>query len=47
MTWLVASVAVETGIAPSELMEDRHMLKAIVAVLVDKAKKQERQSRGR
>jgi len=39
MTWLVASVAVETGIAPSELMEDGHMLKALVAVLHDRAKR--------
>ena len=47
MTWLVASVAVETGIPPAALMEDRHMLKAIVAVLVDRAKKQEKASGGR
>lgn len=42
MTWLVASVAIETGIAPQALMEDGHMLKAIVAVLHDRAKKQSR-----
>jgi hypothetical protein len=33
MTWLVASVAIATSIPPQFLMEDSHMLKAIVAVL--------------
>jgi len=32
----VAQVAVETGIAPSELLADRYLLRAIVAVLVDR-----------
>jgi hypothetical protein len=36
---MVAQVAVETGIAPSELMSDFHMLRAIIAVLNDRAKK--------
>ena len=36
---MVASVAVETGIAPQYLMEDQYMLRAIVAVLQDRAKK--------
>jgi hypothetical protein len=35
----VATVAVETGIAPQFLMEDEYMLRAIVAVLQDRAKK--------
>lgn len=42
MTWLVASVAIETGIAPQHLMEDRHMLKALVAVLHDRNKQSKR-----
>ena len=33
MTWLVAAVAVETGIPPQALMEDQHMLGAIVAYM--------------
>jgi len=45
MTWLVASVAVETGIAPQALMEDSHMLKAIVAVLKDR-ERQRKKNRG-
>lgn len=36
---MVASVAVETGIAPQFLMEDDYMLRALVAVLQDRAKK--------
>lgn len=38
MTWLVASVAVATSIPPQALMDDPHMLKAIVAVLKDQEK---------
>jgi hypothetical protein len=38
----VAEVAVETGIPPQFLMHDAHMLKAIVAVLADRAKRQKR-----
>lgn len=33
MTWLVASVSVATGIPPQFVMEDGHLLKALVAVL--------------
>jgi len=33
---MVAQIAVETGIAPSELLADSRMLKAIVAVLVER-----------
>jgi hypothetical protein len=36
-------VAVETGIPPQFLMEDDHMLRAIVAVLQDRAKRAKRQ----
>jgi len=39
---MVAQVAVETGIAPSELMADFHMLRAIVAYLDHRSKKQGR-----
>lgn len=42
MTWLVASVAVETGIPPQYIMEDRHMLKALVAVLHERNKQAQR-----
>lgn len=33
MTWTVAAVAVETGIAPSELMQDDRMLRAMIAYM--------------
>jgi hypothetical protein len=36
VTWTVASVAVETGIAPSELMADPWMLRAIIAYMQDR-----------
>jgi len=39
VTWTVAQVAVETGIPPSELMRDFDMLRAIIVVLNDRAKK--------
>jgi hypothetical protein len=42
MTWLVASVAVATSIPPQFLMEDPHMLKAIVAVLHDREREAKR-----
>ena len=44
MTWLVASVAVATSIPPQFLMEDAHMLKAIVAVLHERDKQMRRGS---
>jgi hypothetical protein len=44
VTWTVASIAVETGIAPSELMGDPWMLRAIISVLQDRTK---RANRGR
>jgi hypothetical protein len=42
VTWLVASVAVETGIPPQYIMEDSHMLKALVAVLHERNKQAQR-----
>jgi hypothetical protein len=45
MTWLVASVAVATSIPPQFLMEDSHMLKAIVAVLKERDRESKRGSR--
>jgi hypothetical protein len=36
---MVAQIAVETGIPPSALMEDFHMLRAIIAVMNERAKK--------
>ena len=42
MTWLVASVAVETGIPPQYIMEDGHMLKAMLAVLHERDKQARR-----
>ncbi len=42
MTWLVASVAVETGIPPQFIMEDGHMLKAMLAVLHERDKQARR-----
>ena len=45
MTWLVASVAVATSIPPQALMEDGHMLKAIVAVLHERDKQARRGSK--
>jgi hypothetical protein len=37
---LVAAVAVETGIAPSELMADEHMLGAILAYMKHRNERQ-------
>jgi hypothetical protein len=42
MTWLVASVSVATGIAPQHIMEDAHMLKAMVAVLHERERQAKR-----
>jgi len=42
MTWLVASVAVATSIPPHFLMEDSHMLKAMVAVLHERDREAKR-----
>lgn len=42
MTWLVASVAVATSIPPQFLMEDPHMLKALVAVLHERERQAKR-----
>jgi hypothetical protein len=42
MTWLVASVAVATSIPPQFLMEDSHMLKAMVAVLHEREREAKR-----
>jgi hypothetical protein len=42
MTWLVASVAVATSIPPQYLLEDPHMLKALVAVLHDREREAKR-----
>jgi hypothetical protein len=42
MTWLVASVAVATSIPPQFLMEDAHMLKALVAVLHERERQAKR-----
>ncbi len=46
MTWLVASISAETGIAPQAVMEDGHMMKALVAVLHERQKQRERAQRG-
>ena len=45
LTWTVAAVAVETGIAPSELLADSWMLRAILAYMEDRAKRQEKARR--
>ena len=37
MTWTVAGMAVETGIAPQALMEDSEMLRAMMAYMRWKA----------
>jgi len=42
MTWLVASVAIATSIPPQFLMEDSHMLKALVAVLHERERQAKR-----
>lgn len=45
MTYTVAAVAVATGIAPQFLMADAMMLRAIVQVLQDNAKAQQKAAR--
>lgn len=42
MTWLVASVAIATSIPPQFLMDDPHMLKALVAVLHERERQAKR-----
>lgn len=42
MTWLVASVAVATSIPPQYLLDDPHMLKALVAVLHERQREANR-----
>jgi hypothetical protein len=44
VTWTVASIAVETGIAPSELLADEWMLRAMIAYMHDRHRR--RQSGG-
>jgi len=43
----VAQVAVETGIPPQFLLDDPHMLKAIVAVMKERNKQRKKANRGR
>jgi hypothetical protein len=43
----VAQVAVETGIPPQFLLDDPHMLKAIVAVMNERNKQRKKANRGR
>ena len=48
MTYTIASLSVETGIAPSELLAvDRRMIDAMVMVLNDRAKAVRRASPGK
>jgi cytochrome c len=48
MTWTVAAVAVETGIAPQFLMEDGEMLRAMIAYMRWRSNQQQQaQSQGR
>ena len=44
MTWMVAAVAVETGIPPQALMDDTHMLGAIVEYLRWRDREQRKQA---
>ncbi len=45
--YLVAQLAVETGIAPQYLLDlDAHMFKNMLKVLTDKAKEQQNANRG-
>ena len=47
MTYSIAAIAVETGIAPSELLKaDNRMLDAIIMVLKDRAKAVKRGRKG-
>ena len=46
--YLVAQLAVETGIAPQDLLDlDADMFKNMLKVLTDKAKEQQNASRGK
>jgi hypothetical protein len=45
LTWTVAAVAVETGIAPSELLADVWMLRAIISYMKDRNKERQRGNR--
>jgi hypothetical protein len=48
MTYLVASLAVEMKIAPSQVLEmDGHMLKAVLQVFSDRAKEAAKNARSR
>ena len=48
MTYLVASLAVEMKIAPSQVLEmDGHMLKAVLQVFNDRAKEAKQNARSR
>jgi hypothetical protein len=48
MTYTIASLSVETGIAPQEFMDmDTDMYTAIIQVLTDRAKEIKNASRGR
>jgi len=48
MTYTIASLSVETGIAPQAFIDmDSEMLRAIVQVLSDRAKEMKNASRGR
>jgi hypothetical protein len=48
MTYTIASLSVETGIAPQEFIDmDRDMYAAIIQVLTDRAKEIKNASRGR
>jgi len=47
VTALVAAVAVETGIAPRDLMEDEVMLNHIVAYMNRRAEQQQKRARRR
>ena len=48
MTYLVASLAVEMHISPSQVLEmDGHMLKAVLQVFSDRAKESRQNARSR
>jgi hypothetical protein len=44
LTWTVAAVAVETGIAPSELLSDVWMLRAVISYMKERNKERQRAS---
>lgn len=47
MTWLVAAVAVETGIPPQFLLEDEHMLGAMLAYMKHRSDEQRKAAKRR